>query len=143
MSRKTWAGCLIAIVAMAGVLLLPSANAAAGGPVAHKSGAIVNYTSTGKLKVAKNIFIYFTCAVNCNATSTSTIKGLGGKVTIPASGSVTAGVQAYIKLTVKGVLLKLLKAQPGAFKVINNISATDPTTGAVDNINHTFKLKRK
>jgi hypothetical protein len=143
MSRKTRAGCLIAIVAMAGVLLLPSANAAAGGPVAHKSGAIVNYTSTGKIKVAKNLFIYFTCAVNCNATSTTIIKGLGGKVTVPASGPVTAGVQAFIKITVKGQILKALKAQPGAFKVINHISATDPATGAVDNISHTFKLKRK
>jgi hypothetical protein len=143
MSRKTRAGSLIAVVALAGVLLLPSTGAIAGGPVAHKSGAIVNYTSTGKIRVAKNMFIYFSCAVNCNATSTSTIKGLGGKVTIPASGTITAGVPAYIKLTVKGLLLKLLKAQPGAFKVINHISATDPTTGAVDNIRHTFKLKRR
>jgi hypothetical protein len=141
--RKTRAGSLIAVVALAGVLLLPSTGAIAGGPVAHKSGAIVNYTSTGKLKVAKNMFIYFTCAVTCNATSNSTIKGLGGKVTIPASGTISAGTQAYIKLTVKGLLLKLLKEKPGAFKVVNNISATDPTTGAVDNINHTFKLKRK
>jgi hypothetical protein len=143
MSGKTRAGCLIAIVAVSGLLLLlPSANAAAGGPVAHKSGAIVNYTSTGKIKVAKNMYIYFSCAVNCNATSTTTIKGLGGKISIPASGPVTAGVPAFIKITIKGQLLKLLKAEPGAFKVINNISATDPATGAVDNINHTFKLKR-
>jgi hypothetical protein len=134
---------LIALVAVVGVLLLPSASAVAGGPVAQKSGAIVNYTSTGKLKVAKNMFIYFTCAVTCDATSTTTIKGLGGKVTIPASGTVTAGVQAFIKLTVKGPLLKFLKGQPGAFKVVNHINATDPTTGAVDNISHTFKLKRK
>src|SRR6266508_2990697 len=102
MSRKTRAGSLIAVIALTGVLLLPSTGAVAEGPVAHKSGAIVNYTSTGKIKVAKNMYIYFTCAVNCNATSTSTIKGLGGKVTIPASGSVTVGVQADIKLTVKG-----------------------------------------
>jgi hypothetical protein len=143
MSRKTRAGSLIAVIALAGVLLLPSTGALAEGPVAHKSGAIVNYTSTGKIKVAKNMYIYFTCAVNCNATSTTVIKGLGGKVKIPASGTVTAGVQAYLKLTVKGILLKLLKQQPGAFKVINHINATDPTTGAVDKISHAFKLKRQ
>ncbi len=143
MSRKTRAGSLIAILAVAGLMLVPSTAAVADGPVAHKSGAIVNYTNTGKLKVAKNMFIYFTCAVNCNATSTSTIKGLGGKIRISASGTISAGVQAFIKLTVKGQLLKLLKSKPGAFKVINHIKATDPTTGAVDQISHTFKLKRK
>jgi len=143
MSRKTRAGSLIAVVALAGVLLLPSTAAVADGPIAHKSGAIVNYSSTGKIKVAKNMFIYFSCAVTCNATSTTVIKGLGGKVAIPASGTLTAGAPAFIKITVKGTLLKLLKAQPGAFKMINTINATDPTTGAVDKISHSFKLKRK
>jgi hypothetical protein len=88
------------------------------------------------------MFIYFTCAVTCNASSNTTIKGLGGKVTIPASGTVTPGVTAFIKLTVNGVLLKLMKAEPGRFRVTNQITATDPTTGAVDNISRGFKLKR-
>jgi hypothetical protein len=143
MSRKSRFGKFAPLFLILGALLLPASSALAdGGPSAHKSGAIVNYTKTGKLKVAKHMFIYFTCSVTCDATSTTTIKGLGGKFTIPASGQIPAGIQGVLQLTIKGPLLKLMKERPGAFKLINHINVTDPATGATDQIAHSFKLKR-
>jgi hypothetical protein len=139
----THLGSRVAPLAVAAALLLPGSGAlAAGGPVATKSGAIVNYTSTGKVKIAKQMFIYFVCSVDCSATSTTKIKGPGGHITVPASGSVPANVQGFIKITPTGGLLKLFKAEPGKFRLVNTITATDPATGATDTISHVFKLKR-
>jgi hypothetical protein len=138
----------LATLAAAGALLIPASQAmggaqiASGGPAAHKSGAIVNYTSVGKVKVKKQMFIYFVCSVDCSATASTTIKGAGIKLTVPASGNIPANVQGFVQITPKGGLLKLLKAETGKFKLVNTITATDPTTGATDTISHAFKLKR-
>jgi hypothetical protein len=141
----------MAALAVTAAVLLPASQAAAGGAeiagagagqVAHKSGAIVNYTSTGKVKIKKNMFIYFVCSVDCSATSVTKIKGPGGHITVPASGNVPANVQGFIKITPNGGLLKILKAEPSKFQLVNTITATDPTTGATDTISHAFKLKR-
>ena len=35
-----------------------------------------------------------------------------------------------------------MKAHPGKFRLISDVTATDPATGAMDTISHTFKLKR-
>jgi hypothetical protein len=140
MSRTSRIWSFAAAIAISGALLLPVSGAIAA-PTAHKAGAIVNYTSVGKVKIGRHMQIFFSCAVACDATSTSTIKGLGGKITIPASGSLPAG-PGVLQLTVKGVLLKLLKQRPGAFKLVNTITASDPTTGATDTIHHTFRFKR-
>jgi hypothetical protein len=143
MARMSRIWKIATLLAVAGALLLPAPSAvAAGGPVATKSGAIVNYTSLAKLKVGKHIFIHFTCGVDCDVSSTSTIKGFGRSFTRRASGHLPAGVPAYVELTFKGALLKLMKAHPGKFKIVNRINATDPATGATDAIAHTFKLKR-
>jgi hypothetical protein len=40
------------------------------------------------------------------------------------------------------VLLKLMKAHPGRFRLNVTYSATDPTTGATDNVSRPFKFKR-
>jgi hypothetical protein len=142
MARMSSLGRAVAVVAIVGALLVPASNALAGsGPVAHKSGAIVNYASAGKLRVAKHIQIFFTCAVTCDATSTSIIKGLGAKITIPASAQLPPGTNV-VQLTIKGVLLKAMKARPGAFKIVSRIGATDPATGATDQIARTFRVKR-
>jgi len=140
MSRTSRIWAIAAGIAVMGALLVPASGAAAA-PTAHKAGAIVNYTSVGKIRIRKHMQIFFSCAVACDATSTSTIKGLGGKISIPASGSLPAG-PGVLQLTVKGVLIKLLKQRPGAFKLVNTIVATDPTTGATDTIHHTFRFKR-
>jgi hypothetical protein len=141
MSRTSRIGRITALAAITAALLLPAADAVAKAPVAHKSGAIINYSSTGKLKLAKHMFIFFTCTVTCDANSTTIIKGLGLKLTIPASGELPPG-PGTLRLTVKGALLKFMKARPGAFKIVNTITATDPSTGATDRISHRFKLKR-
>jgi hypothetical protein len=140
----------LAALAVTSALLIPASNAAAGAqiataakdPVATKSGAIVNYTSTGKVKIKKQMFIYFVCSVDCSATATTKIKGPGGHITLTVSGNVPANVQGFVKITPNGSLLKLLKAEPGKFRLVSTITATDPTTGATDTINHSFKLKR-
>jgi hypothetical protein len=149
MSRRAGKRTMFAALLVAGALLIPASPAAAGaqigtgdGPVAHKSGAIVNYTSTAKLRVKKHMRMFFVCNVNCSVTSTTTIKGLGGKLTRTVSGDVPAGIQGFVEITPKGSLPRLLKRFPGRFRFINKITATDPTTGATDNISHTFKLKR-
>ena len=35
-----------------------------------------------------------------------------------------------------------MKASPGRYKVVSQVTATDPATGAIDNIAHAFKMKR-
>ena len=59
MSRKTRIGSIAAAVAATGVLLLPAIRAPSGAPTAHKSGAIVNYLTTGKIRIAKRIIVPF------------------------------------------------------------------------------------
>jgi hypothetical protein len=141
MSRTSRIGIVFAAVAVVGVMLLP-ASGAAGAPTAHKSGAIVNYLTTGKLKIAKKIIVPFVCSVNCDVVSTLKLKGPLVNGSDTEQGSLQAGVAAGHFLKPSGQLLKLLKASPGRYKLISHITATDPATGATDPISHSFKLKR-
>lgn len=139
----------IAALVVSAALLIP-ATAAGGaqiagggdGPVATKSGAIVNWVSGFKLKIQKKIQPLAVCSVACDVTGTGVLKGLGGKQTFSDSGSFVAGQYfgLYIKTT-KG-LRKLMKASPGRFHLTETLTATDPTTGAVDKISRAFKFKR-
>jgi hypothetical protein len=132
----------VAALALAAALVLP-ASASTADPVATKSGAIINYVSTGKLKIGKKILIEVVCSVNCNVTSTTVVKGPGFKRTLTVSGSLQAnatGGGPFVQPN--GALLKAMKAEPGRFKFINSITASDPSTGATDSISRTFKLKR-
>jgi hypothetical protein len=141
MSRTSRIGTFVAAVAVIGVMLLPASGAAAA-PTAHKSGAIVNYLTTGKLKIAKKIIVPFVCSVNCDVVSTLKLKGPLVNGSDTEQGSLQAGVAAGHFLKPSGPLLKLLKASPGRYKLISHITATDPATGATDQIAHSFKLKR-
>ncbi len=141
MSRKTRIGSIAAAVAATGVLLLP-ATGAVGSPTAHKSGAIVNYLTTGKLRIAKRIVVPFVCSVNCDVTSTLKLKGPFVKGSDTETGSLQAGVAAGHYIKPSGRLKKLMKAHPGRYKLISHVTATDPATGAVDKIAHRFRLKR-
>lgn len=141
MSRKSRVGSFAVAVAVIGALLLP-ASGAAGSPTAHKSGAIINYLTTGKLQIAKRIIVPFVCSVNCDVVSSLKLKGPFVKGTDVEQGSLQAGVPAGHFIKPSGPLLKLLKASPGRYKVISQVSATDPATGATDQISHAFKLKR-
>ncbi len=141
MSRKSRIWSLAAAAAVIGAMLLPVAGAV-GSPTAHKSGAIINYLSTGKLKIKKKIIVPFVCSVNCDVVSTLKIKGPFVKGSDTETGSLQAGVAAGHFIKPSGTLLKLLKASPGRYKIVSHIKATDPATGATDPIAHSFKLKR-
>src|SRR5262245_6405851 len=110
MSRKSRIARAATLLAVGGALLIPSYSAVAGdGPVATKSGPIINYTSTAKLKIGKKINIYFSCLVNCNVTSNTKIKGPGGKLVLPPlSGSFAAGTPGFVEITPNGPLLKAM-----------------------------------
>jgi hypothetical protein len=133
----------ITLLAVAGALLLPASSAVAGeGPLAHKSGAIVNFLPAGKIKVAKHFQPLAVCSVNCNVTGKAVLKGLGGKATITDTGTFNANETFGLRITVKGQLLKLMKANPGKFRLTETYTATDPATGAADTVSRSFRFKR-
>ena len=118
-----------------GLLMLPGAAAAGGdGPTATKSGALINYVSAGKLKVAKKITIFVACSANCNVTATTIIKGPGFKERAEVAGPLPAGVPGGPFFKPNGTLLRGMKAEPGRFKVNSTVTATDPSTGATETI---------
>jgi hypothetical protein len=135
-------GIVVAGLAL-GVLTFPGAAAAGGGgPTATKSGALVNYVSTGKLKVAKKITIFVACSVSCNVTASTTVKGPGFKETLQVGGPLPAGVPGGPFFKPNGPLLRGMKAEPGKFRVNSTVTATDPATGAIETIAASFRLKR-
>jgi len=140
----------LATLAAAGALLIPASQAAAGvhiasagdGPVATKSGAIVNFLPAGKIKVKKKFQPLAVCSVNCTVTGTAVLQGLGGKATITDNGTFAANQTFGLQITVKGSLLRLMKRTPGKFKLNVTYTATDPTTGATDTVSRSFRFKR-
>jgi hypothetical protein len=150
MSRRAGTRTTIAVLAAASALLIPASQASAGthigaggeGPVASKSGALINYVSTARLKVAKRMEIPVVCSAECFVTSAVVIKGPGNKITSTVSGQLTAGVPGGHFIKPNGALLKAMKAETKKFRFVNNMTATDLATGAQDHISHTFKLKR-
>jgi hypothetical protein len=134
-------GIVVAALAL-GLLLLPGSAAAGGGPIASKSGALVNYVSTGKLKIGKRITIFIVCSANCNVDTTTVVKGPGIKQTANISGPLTANVPGGPFLKPNGPLLKGMKASPGRYRINSRVTATDPLTGATDAISRSFRLKR-
>jgi hypothetical protein len=135
---------------VAGALLIPASQAGAGaeiasggdGPVATKSGAIVNFLPAGKIKVAKHFQPLAVCSVDCTVTGRAVLKGLGGKANISDTGSFPANQPFGLRITVKGQLLKLMKSSPGRFRLNEKFTAVDPATGARDAAKRGFKFKR-
>jgi hypothetical protein len=150
MRNRTGTFTIITTLAVTAALLISAPSAMGGarlasagdGPVAQKSGAIVNWKSGFKLRVTRRIQPLAVCAVACNVTGTGTLKGMGGKATFSDSGTFAAGQLFGLYVTVKGALLKLMKAHPGRFRLAETLTATDPATGAVDTISRTFRFKR-
>jgi hypothetical protein len=149
MSRKTRLGTFAAALAVVGVLLMPASGAVAGGgPVAHKSGTLINFVTTGKLKVAKTIQPIAVCTQACTVAGTGVIKGLGGKASFSDTGGpFAAGQQFGLALQAKGALLKALKAFPGRFHLTETLTATpvDATgvpTGPPESVSAGFGFKR-
>jgi hypothetical protein len=123
-------------------LLVPAAAASADGPVATKSGAVINFTSTAKLRVAKTMHVRYSCSVDCDVAVTARIKGPGTNLRlVQPPVSFTAGpVLFFIKPNKP--LLKLMKAEPTRFRIACTIDGTDRSTGGTDEISHSFKVKR-
>jgi hypothetical protein len=148
MSRKLRLGGIAAALAVTGVLLLPASGAGAvagDGPVAHKSGALINFVSTGKLRVARVLEPLAACTASCNVTGTAVLKGLGGHANFADSGGpFPAGTPFGLFITLKknSVLFKLMKQFPGRFHLTETLTATDATTGAVDSVTAGFRFKR-
>ncbi len=143
MVRGTRIGKVAGLLAVIGCLVLPVSSAnAGGGPVATKSGALINYVSTAKLKISKKIEILVVCSANCNVDATSTVKGPGFNQTVHVSGPLTANVPGGPFFQPNGPLLKSMRATPGKFRIISSLTATNPATGAIDTISNTFRLKR-
>ncbi len=142
MSWTSRVGSLFAVLAVAGVLLIPASGAGADGPVAHKSGAIVNFVTKRKVRIRKHIQPVAVCSVNCDVTGTGVLKGLGARVPFGDSGSFAANQLFGLALIVKGRALKTIKRNAGKFKLTEKLTATDPTTGATDTISRAFRLKR-
>lgn len=142
MSRTSRLGRIATVLAVAGALLLPASSAVAGGPTASKSGALINYLTTGKLKIGKRISVPFQCAVDCSVVSTVTLKGPGIHLSDTETGSLTGGQPSGHFIKPNRPLLRAMKASPGKFKLVNRVTATDPATGATDAISHAFRLKK-
>jgi hypothetical protein len=160
MTSRTGVRTTIVALAAAGALILPTAAAhgqqaasAGGGPIATKSGAIVNWVSGRKLSVSKSttctkhkctakIQPLAICSVACDVSATGTLKGLGGKAHFADHAHFDANVRFGLYVTVKGGLLRLMRQSPGKFHLSESLTATDSSTGATDTITRTFGFKR-
>ena len=148
--RRAGKRTMFAALVVGGVLLVPVSQAGAGaqiasggnGPIATKSGAIVNFVPAGKLTIAKHFQPLAVCSVDCSVTGTAVLKGMGAKATISDTGSFAANQTFGLQITVKGELLKAMKAHPGKFRLNVTYTATDPATGAMDSVSRPFKFKR-
>lgn len=139
----------IAITALAAAALAtaaiggPATAGAADGPTAAKSGAVFNYTSTGKLRIGKRISVFFVCVLDCNVNATVTLVAPGRNDTdFLSGGPLAAGSGVELFLKPNGPTLKAMKAKPGKFKIRTKVSASSPTTGQSETITKTFNLKR-
>jgi hypothetical protein len=149
MSRRSRVGTGIAALAVSAALAFPASSALADGPVAQKSGTLINFVTQGKLRVAKRIQPIAVCTQSCTVSGVGVIKGFGGRGTFSdAGGPFAAGEQFGLLLQAKGNLLRALKAFPGRFHLTETLTATpvDPVTkapiGAPETISATFGFKR-
>jgi hypothetical protein len=139
-------GTIIAAMAITAVLAVPASSAAGGGPVATKSGAIVNYISTAKIKLGKRSGPSFVCSVTCNLTSNLVLKGPHIKLPDSESASNVPAGQALTHFfnfsKFPKPVRQFIAQHVGLYKLVSTVNATDATTGATDTISNVFKLKR-
>jgi hypothetical protein len=158
MSRRSRVGTIVAALAITAALSLPASSAlaggaqmssAGGGPVAQKSGVLINFVTKGKLRVAKTIQPLAACTAACTASGVGAIKGFGGKGSFSASGGpFQPGVPFGLFFKPNKTLLRAMKLFPGRFHLTETLTATpvDPATGAptgpAETISATFGFKR-
>lgn len=137
----------LAATAATAVMLLPAASAGAG-PTAKASGEeLVTYLTTGKLKVSKNIGYLVLCGApagsTCQLETESKLKGKGFKTgTIRLSGAPVGGQAVEVRLTVSKRARKAMRGAIGSAKLITKVTATNLTTGEVDEDTQTFRFKK-
>lgn len=146
MSRSR-VGTIIAALVVIGALMLPASSAlAGGGPVATKSGAIVNYVSTAKVKLGKRSGPSFSCLVTCNLTSKLVLKGPHVKLPDTQSASNVPANQALTHFfnfsKFPKPVRQFIAQHVGQYRLVSTVNATDATTGATDAISNVFKLTR-
>jgi len=153
MSGRLRIGIVVAVFAAALAVWVPVSGAngglrapavsAADGPIATKSGAVVNYVTTGKIKIRRRIEVSFVCSVQCSLTSSLLIKGPGARLSdVETATDVAPGLVLthFFKFSKRAVAF--IKANASKFRVVSRVSATDAATGAPDTISHSFRLKR-
>jgi hypothetical protein len=144
MTRTSRIGSIAACLAIALLLLLPATGAVAGdGPVAHKSGTLINFVTTGKLRAARVIQPLAMCSASCTVTGTAVLKGLGARGTLSASGGPFAANEPFgLAIRVSKSFAKVLRQFPGRFRMNQTLTATDTTTGQTESVSRTFRFKR-
>jgi hypothetical protein len=143
MSRKSRVFSLAATSAVAAAMLLPAGAVAGGGPVAHKSGTLINFITTGKLRISRQIQPAATCTATCNVTGTGLLKGPGGRFPVADSGGPFAAGEPFgLSVFIKKAAVRFMKMQPGRWHLTETLTATDATTGAVDSVTASFGFKR-
>ena len=158
MSRRSRVGTIVAALAVTTALAVPVSSAmaggaqissAGGGPVAQKSGVLINFVTKGKLRVGRTIQPLAACNVACTASGVGVIKGFGGKGTFSASGGpFDPGVPFGLFFKPNRNLLRAMKLFPGRFHLTESLTATpvDPATGTPtgpsETISQTFGFKR-
>ena len=112
------------------------------GPIAQKAGALVNYATQGKIKVAPTIGVSFVCSVPCSVTSILTIKGPNGGSDTQTATDVPVGQLLTHVVNIGKSGARFMRANLRKFRVVSTVTATDASTGAVETISQTFRLKR-
>ena len=135
MSRKSRVSSLAAALTVAAVLLLPASDAMAG--------TLINFITTGKLKISRQIQPAASCTATCNVTGTGLLKGPGGRFPVADSGGPFAAGEPFgLSVFIKKAAVKFMKMQPGRWHLTETLTATDATTGAVDSVTASFGFKR-
>jgi hypothetical protein len=140
-------GTIVAALAITAALAVPASSAlAGGGPVATKSGAIVNYVSTAKVKLGKRSGPSFVCSVTCNLTSKLVLKGPHLKLPDTETASSVPAGQALTHFfnfsKFPKSVRQFIAQHVGQYTLVSTVNATDAATGATDAISNVFKLKR-
>jgi hypothetical protein len=135
MSRKTRVCSLAVTAAVAALMILPSSDAMAG--------TLINFITTGKLTIARQIQPAAVCTATCNVTGTGVLKGPGGRFPVADSGGPFAAGQPFgLSVFIKKAAVSFMKQSPGRWHLAETLTATDATTGAVDSVTASFGFKR-
>jgi 3D (Asp-Asp-Asp) domain-containing protein len=136
----------IAALATAGVaiiLMTAPPRAIAQTSVYGEDEALLNYVTTGKLKLGKRISYRFVCSADCQVTATSTLVLRGPDVgPVVDTGSFPAGeiIEAFLKPNKSA--RRSIRRNIGSSKLRTSVTATNSATGATDTDTRVFRFRR-